>query len=276
MDTPRDFDSLKTALAARRDGLPRRLQQVAAFAIEHPDEVAFGTAASIALRAQVQPSTLVRFAKALGYSGFSDLQSVFRNRLRDGWPDYRARLASLNGAPAGRDPVRLLHGFAEASSVSLERLRVTTTTADLEAAVDLLASAETIFLLGMRRAFPVAAYLAYALPRLGVRAMLVDQVGDLGSEQISNAGPKDALVAVSFSPYTPATINGAKRAAAQGVPVVAITDSLFSPLAASASVRFDVAEADFGAFRPLSATFCLAMTLAVAVGERRGAPPPAM
>src|SRR5689334_8707983 len=98
MDTPRDFDSLKTALAARRDGLPRRLQQVAAFAIEHPDEVAFGTAASIALRAQVQPSTLVRFAKALGYSGFSDLQSVFRNRLRDGWPDYRARLASLNGA----------------------------------------------------------------------------------------------------------------------------------------------------------------------------------
>ena len=79
--TPRDFEGLKALLAHRRDDLPRRLQQVAAFAVEHPDEVAFGTAASIASLADVQPSTLVRFAKALGYAGFSDLQSVFRHRL---------------------------------------------------------------------------------------------------------------------------------------------------------------------------------------------------
>jgi DNA-binding MurR/RpiR family transcriptional regulator len=56
----------------------------------------------------------------------------------------------------------------------------------------------------------------------------------------------------------------------RGAKIVAITDSALSPLAALADRRLEVVESDFGAFRSLSATFCLAMTLAVAVAERRG------
>ena len=54
------------------------------------------------------------------------------------------------------------------------------------------------------------------------------------------------------------------------VPVVAITDSAKSPLAAAAEVWLEVAEADYGAFRSLAASFALAMTLAVATAEKRG------
>ena len=54
-----------------------------------------------------------------------------------------------------------------------------------------------------------------------------------------------------------------------GVPIVVVTDSALSPLAGLADVRFEIVESDFGSFRSLSATFCLAMTLAVAVGEHR-------
>ena len=71
---PEDFDALRAAFAQRRGRLPKRLKQVAAFALAHPDEVAFGTAAGIAERAGVQPSTLVRLAQSLGYAGFSELQ----------------------------------------------------------------------------------------------------------------------------------------------------------------------------------------------------------
>jgi DNA-binding MurR/RpiR family transcriptional regulator len=42
-----------------------------------------------------------------------------------------------------------------------------------------------------------------------------------------------------------------------------------SPLAGLADARFEIAESDFGSFRSLAATFCLAITLAVAVAERR-------
>lgn len=272
MEAPRDFDALKLLLVSRRADLPRRLQQVAEFAVAHPDELAFGTAASIAELASVQPSTLVRFAKAVGYSGFSDMQSVFRHRLRDRWPDYGERLRTLHDVqPAGEDPARLMFGFAEAASASLQRMRQTVASEDLDAAVAILAGAETIYLVGMRRAFPVAAYLAYALPKLGIRSLLIDNVAHLGADQLAHVGPRDALVAISFSPYTPTTVELAAAAAARHAPVVALTDSPFSPLAELATVWLEVIEADFGAFRSMAATFCLAMTLAVAVGERRSA-----
>ncbi len=99
--------------------------------------------------------------------------------------------------------------------------------------------------------------------------MLVDQVAALGPEQLSGADRSDVLVAVSFSPYSPTTVELTGHAAARRVPVVAITDSPFSPLSPSAEVRIEIVEADHAGFRSLSATLSLAMALAVAAGARR-------
>jgi DNA-binding MurR/RpiR family transcriptional regulator len=70
MSAPADFDALKNLLIQIKPDLPKRLQQVAAFALDHPQEMALGTASSIAARAEVQASTLVRFAQAIGFGGF--------------------------------------------------------------------------------------------------------------------------------------------------------------------------------------------------------------
>lgn len=270
---PRGFDGLKTLLVERRRTLPARLAQVAEYAMAHPDEVAFGTVASLAAAARVQPSTLVRFAKALDYDGFSDLQKVFRDRLRERWPDDGERSTKLREDDGQDGAAGRLKRFSDCAAASLAKLHQTIVTDDLERAVDLLAQADTIYLLGLRRAFPVAAYLSYALGKLGIRSVLVDHVGALAGEQVAGARPGDALIAVSFTPYTPATVELATAHAARGLPVVAITDSPFSPLAHLAAVRLEVVEADVGGFRSLAATFCLAMTLAVSTGERRAPPP---
>jgi DNA-binding MurR/RpiR family transcriptional regulator len=270
---PRDFDGLKDLLVARRDDLPRRLVQVAAFALENPDEIAFGTVASIAAQAKVQPSTLIRFAKSLGYAGFTDLQEVFRARLRSRWPDYRERLAGLGGGGDKHvaDSGELLYGFAESAIASIERLRDTMPSGDINRAVDILAKADIIYLLGLRRAFPVTAYLAYTMAKLGIRAVAVDDVGALAPEQTAGATARDALIAVSFTPYTPTTVDLTREFAERGVPVVAITDSPFSPLSPNAAVQIEVVEADYSGFRSLSATLSLAMALAVATAARREA-----
>ena len=101
-EPPRDFRSLRSLILDMHGKLPRRLAQVAAYAIESPDEIAFGTVAGIASEANVQPSTLVRFAKALGYKGFSDLQAVFQERLRDRPNNYDERLDALDTHAQGR------------------------------------------------------------------------------------------------------------------------------------------------------------------------------
>jgi DNA-binding MurR/RpiR family transcriptional regulator len=270
MKIPSDFDALKTRLIQIKPDLPKRLQQVAAFALENPQEMALGTASSIAERAQVQASTLVRFAQAIGFGGFSELQAIFRSHLRDRWPDYPERMKALHAsAKDSGDPTHLLAGFADSATASLAHLRETVTRADLDRATDLLGPAQTIYLIGQRRAFSVSHYLAYALGKLSVRAMLIDNVGSLGAEQMANATPGDALIAISFAPYTPFTVDLTRKARERAMPIVVITDSPLSPLAGLADVRFEIAESDFGSFRSLAATFCLAITLAVALAEKR-------
>lgn len=267
--TPRSLEALKAYLIAHRDRFPRRLKQVAGFALDHPREIAFGTAARIAEMAQVQPSTLVRFAQAIGYSGFSDLQKVFQAHLKGGWSDYGDRVTALRRGGDDAGPPGLVDGFTGSSIASLERLRVTLEPERLVAAIDLLSTADTIFLIGVRRVFPVVTYLAYAFGQLGIRCALVDHVGQLGAEQVAAATSRDAAIVVSFAPYAAASVDLAADAAARNIPVVAITDSADSPIAAIARVRLDVVEADFAGFRSLAATMALAMALAVAVAQKR-------
>jgi DNA-binding MurR/RpiR family transcriptional regulator len=270
---PGNYDHLREVLVSRRDRLPKRLKQIAAFALERPEEMAFGTVAEIAEHAEVQPSTLVRFAQSFGYDGFSHLQQVFRARLRERFPDYGERLRALRDAkPEGGRAASILDGFVEAAGISLERLRDTVARRDLDRAIDTLAKAQTVYLLGARRVFPIAAYLAYAFGQLGVRAILVDHVGQLGPEQLATATPGDAVLAISFTPYAAATAELAAIAARRTIPVVAITDSPFSPLVDGAEVFLEVSEADYAAFRSLSATLALAMALAVGTAEKRAGP----
>ena len=267
---PRDFAALKALIIERAGDMPKRLTQVATYAVENPDEVAFGTVASIALSADVQPSTLVRFAQALGYQGFSDLQDVFRSRLRDRVLNYDERLEQLRGhAREGSKASLLLEGFSDAATRSLASLKEKIDPEQLEKAVKLLAEAQTIYLVGLRRSFPITSYMSYAFGKLGVKNMLIDAVGGLAAEDISFATPQDRILAISFTPYASETISLTQRAAARGVPIIAITDSPFSPLAAVASLWFEIQEANFEGFRSMSATLSLAMTLTVAVAEQR-------
>ena len=85
------------------------------------------------------------------------------------------------------------------------------------------------------------------------------------------ASKNDGALAVSFAPYASPTIDHAQILKGQGVPIVSITDSAFSPLAGLSELWFEVAESDFGGFRSLSATMALATAIAIAVGEERRA-----
>jgi DNA-binding MurR/RpiR family transcriptional regulator len=266
---PRTFDGLRDALVARKKTLPKRLAQVAAFTLANPDEVAFGTAASIAEQAHVQPSALIRFAQALGYQGFSDLQTIFRDRLRERVPTYEERLQALRTAPEAARAAALFEGFAEAAERSIRAVRSQVDPAQIEKAVGLLAAAETIYLVGQRRSFPVTSYMSYALGKLGVRNVLIGSAAGIDNETASFATSRDAAVAVSFTPYASTAVALAKNIAAKGAAMVVITDSPFSPIVPDRGIWFEIVEADCQGFRPMSATMVLAMTLAVAVAEAR-------
>ncbi len=266
---PADYTALKGLLIERAPTMPRRLKQCAVFALAHPQDMALATVAEIALKADVQPSALVRFAQALGYSGFSELQRVFRTQLADGWPDYRARLRELDAAQM-EGPAALLAGIVETATTSLVQLRDRLDPTALAEAADVLAAAETIYVVGARRSYPVAAYLGYALIRLGVRTHTVDGVGGTQGETARLVKRGDAVVAVTFTPYAPETLAFAQTAAENGAAVVAVTDGMLSPITPIATAWLEVNEASLGGFRTTAATFAVALALVILVGQARG------
>ncbi|MFD1943248.1 MurR/RpiR family transcriptional regulator [Paradevosia shaoguanensis] len=267
---PRDFSALRALIAARWEKLPRRLTQVASYALDNPDEIAFGTAAGIAAKAEVQPSTLVRFSQALGYQGFSDLQDVFRSRLREKVPSYDERLAQLREHGLGGSKAGLvLAGFLDAAERSVEDYRARLEPEALDRAIEVLAGAKTIYLIGLRRSFPITSYMAYAMGKLGIRHILVDGVAGLGAEQASFIDADDAVLAISFTPYASETVALTNAAVERGAPLVSVTDSPFSPIAGKAAVCLEIVEANFEGFRSMAATMALAMALSVAVAGKR-------
>jgi len=266
----RDFDGLRAIVGKRLTDLPKRLHQVGKYALEHPDEIAFGTAASIAAAAHVQPSTLVRFAHQFGYEGFSDLQRVFRERLRERPSAYVERLRTLREGGHGERPeLAILDGFLGAASRSIDKLAESIDPKRFRRAVGVLAKAETIYLVARRRSFPLTSYMAYGFAKLGVRTHLVNSPTATDPEIVAAATKSDAVIAVSFTTYSTETVALAKAMAACHVPIVAITDSSFSPLAEVATEWLEVAEADHAGFRSLSASMALCMALTVAVASAR-------
>lgn len=267
-----DYEAFRAKVTGVQAQLPRRLLQVADFALRYPEEMALGTAASIATRAQVQPSTVVRFAQALGYQGFSELQNVFRARIRDRWPEPPERLRRLQAGESDA-PSTDLDGFIAAARSSLGRLQETMPAAEIGKAARLLSRAQTVYILGTRRSYPIVDYLGYAFATLGVSALAVDSMGGLARERAALAGPQDALLSVSFTPYAPTTSELAGAAVRRGVPLVAITDSPLAPLAQIARVMIEIVEADYAGFRSLAASFVAANALTAATAARQTVSP---
>lgn len=266
---PSDLDALRKRMDALAPDLPKRLRQCAEWTLAHPERVAVSTVAQAAAAAGVPPSAFVRFCQTLGYAGFSELQSVYREGYL--WPDYGVRLEKLKALGAQSGP-GLLAAFVEAGRNSLSDLAKTLDPAAMEAAAETLAQAKMIHVMGLRRASPVAAYFAYMFEKLEIPAMTHDLAGKL--ERRAALRPGDAVLAISFAPYSAETLDFAESAAELGLPVVALTDSFVSPLRGCARHALFVQEVDVGAFRPLAATLSLAAALALAAGLKRNGEAP--
>jgi DNA-binding MurR/RpiR family transcriptional regulator len=267
------FDQFADAVAAAYPRLSPQQQQIAQFVLEHPDQLALGTVATVAEAVSVQPSALIRFANALEFGGFTEMQQVFRSRLLDRSSSYRERIAALRrdaGMPAPGAGV--LHQFVAEGVAELSQLEDNVRTEDLAAAAALICSASRVHVLAQRRAFPVASYLAYALAQLDVKVQLLDGVGGMLPDALRQIDSHELLLVTSFKNYSPEVVAAAQGAHARGVPVVAITDFALSPLKAPARVCFELGPGADAAFRSLVGPLCLAQALVVSVGHRLVAP----
>jgi DNA-binding MurR/RpiR family transcriptional regulator len=273
----RDYAQLSAVLAARQHTLSRRLQQVARFVLNHPEEVAISTLVTLADHAEVPPATITRFAKELGFSGFAELQSVFRERLLGPRLPYAERVSRLrqpaDPEPAETDlddPSHVFDGFVGAAINSLVGIEHSLDRAALAAFVEAMAACDAVHVAAARGAFGIGAYSVYGLANVGKRAHLIDNIGAMRAEQAGAIGERDVLLAITFDDYTPETIDIARAAAARGHTVLAITDNELSPVVPLARHVLYVTEARLGHFRSQVPALVVCQAMIVSLGRRLG------
>ena len=266
---PRDFEALRAALVARSDRLSKRLSQVAQFFLNHPEEVAVSTLVRLADLAAVPPATITRFAKELGFQGFSDLQLVFRERLLGPRLPYAERVAGAGDSDLDQ-PGTVFGSFIQAAVQSLLRIEEALDRDQLAACVELLATTDVVHVAAARGAFGLGAYMVYGLGSIGRRAQLIDNIGAMRGMQVAAMGPGDTLLAMTFDDYTPETVEVVRLAAARGHPVLVITDNALSPVAGLATHVLYVNEARLGHFRSQIPAMVVAQAMIVGLGRRLG------
>jgi DNA-binding MurR/RpiR family transcriptional regulator len=264
---PTNLAELRELIGRESERLTPRMRDAARYAIDHPNDIALNPVATVAAMSEIAPAAFIRLAKALGYDGYSDLQRLFREPLhRSVKPTFRERIRHYGGEQTldnPEDPAEVLRAFSQANIVSLEHLQADAASLPLKDAISLIQKARIVHVLGLRRSYAVAAYLAYALNRVGQPAVQITGLGGAIAEQASVANEQDLLIAISFPPYAADTLQLCEQLARNGVKRLAITDAFLSPVAKDADLVLEVNDAKLLGFRSLTSAMCLAQTLAV-------------
>lgn len=229
-----EFAALVQRVADIFSGLSPELRRAARFVLDRPDDVALTSMRGLARDAGVQPATMVRLARAAGFSGYDEFREPFRHRLRDRQSDYVSRARTIQSRGEGSGVPRLL---AEVQAATDANVRATFAASDAAAFINsaaALAGSRRVFVAGLRSCFPIAFSFHYAYRMFRDDVRLLDGRGGTFSDGLRDIGPGDTMFAVSIDPYTAETVHAVAHANERGATVVALTDTLVSPLATNA------------------------------------------
>ena len=265
-------DKLMQQIADEYESLSRQLKVIAKYIEQHKSSLILERISDIAAECEVQPSAIVRFAKRFGFSGFSEMQDVFRaayTEKESGTSNYKQRIRNLIDTRDGKLSIgNMMREFVDASRIGLDELAAGLDDEQLEAAVNLLQKADNIYVVGVRRAFPIASYIAYALQHTNKRVHLVSGLGGMYRDQMRSVRERDVVIAISFAPYGKETQYCARIGHHHHAKTLVITDSKLSPLARNADALLIVAEGSAFAFRSLTSTICLCQALFIALAYK--------
>lgn len=269
--TSGDVDALIQRIATEYAQLSKQLKLIAKYVELHRDHIGLEGILEVAANCGVQPSAIVRFAKHFGYSGFSELQGVFRSRLQRQLVsrNYQARIRDvIQTARAPLSNAQIATEFIGGSIAAMRELQAQLDTKAFDRAVTMLQKADAIWVLGSRRSFAIAAYLDYALQQTDKRVGLISALASMQLGQARSIRRDDVVLTISFTPYAPETLAVVEEARARGAKIIAITDSRMGQLPEQVDCCLVVQDSTNFGFRSLTSTMALAQSLFIALAYR--------
>lgn len=227
-----DRQTVIALLKQQLDSGPRQERHAASFILENPQEVAVMSMRDQARLANVPPSTMTRLAKRIGLSGYDELKDIYIDSVRAKGNAYGGRaeaLVELNRRIGGRG---LVQDMASNAISHIQALCSDENLTSIVRATKLMASARTIYCLGMRSSYGVAFQFSHVASYFAKNVRLVEGSGESGVMAVINEATSRDVVLVSCMPrYSRRVVTLTNFLHQQGVAIVAVTDSPLSPVA---------------------------------------------
>jgi DNA-binding MurR/RpiR family transcriptional regulator len=228
---PRSLEELHRCVerertSSGRQSMGERTLAVLVDMLARPGQAAVQSISELAAHNGVDPSTLTRLGQRLGFSGFGELQDVFRRHVRETQPFYSARVRELVSEGAGQEGASPSQRLAEAECRKVLAVAHALDDAKVEEAARRLLAARRVHVFALRAGtYALSHFLGSYLEILRDEVRIVGVPGSTLASEASALGPEDLLVAIAFRPYTRAVVNLVEVVREAGVPVLAITDA---------------------------------------------------
>lgn len=237
---------------------------IAEYILKHYDKAAFMTASKLGVSVGVSESTVVRFATELGFSGYPKLQKALQELIKTKLTTVQ-RIELSNSFITEENALKgVLKADMENIRNTLEKINPQT----FDEVVNSIFNAKTIYIIGLRSSTALAGFLGFYLNLILDNVKVVAYgISDI-FEQMINLTSDDLVIGIGFPRYATRTIEVLSFAQSRDAKVVALTDSLLSPLAARADYTL-IAQSNMASFvDSLVAPLSLINALIIAVGLR--------
>lgn len=237
---------------------------IAEYILKHYDKAAFMTAAKLGTSVGVSESTVVRFANELGFSGYPKLQKALHDLIKN-------KLTTVQRIEISNNLINQENALKGVLKADMENIRSTLEKInhkDFEEVVDHIFKAKRIYIIGLRSSAVLSEFLGFYLNMILDNVNVVKHgISDV-FDQMVNITKDDLVIGIGFPRYAARTIEALSFAQSKGTKVVAITDSLLSPLATKAEYTL-IAQSNMASFvDSLVAPLSVINALIVAVGLR--------
>lgn len=247
-----------------------QLQKAARYVLDSPNDVALLSMREQARHADVHPSTMTRFAKFIGLTGYDDVRTSYAAAVREGSLGFAKKAGEQVASQKLKGDKSLALEIAQSVTREIAKIGSPATLDRIVAAADILMNARRIYYLGLRSSHSVSWQLYYVLNLIGCQSIQLNGIAGTGSDALSEGSDRDVLFVTSVLPYTRATMELAQYGKSRGIKVVAITDSEVSPLAQFADAAIFVSTESPSFFHTMAPAFVVAEILGSIIAGRKG------
>lgn len=258
-------EGLMSLMDKKYKNMSKGQKLLARYTMENYQKVAFMTASKLGETVGVSESTVVRFANALGFSGYPKFQDSLQELIK-------TKLTTVERVEmSNRDFTSNSQILENVLKTDIDNIKETLDTLDQEVnenSINLLLSAKKVYIMGLRSSIYVAKYLGYYLNYILKDVSIVRM--DMGEpvEQLLKMGEGDILLVVSFPRYSKKTVQAVRFAKNRGANVIALTDSINAPVAKYADEVCTVKNNMVSFIDSLVPAFSLANALVIGVAMR--------